>query len=467
MGTLITSGVGSGLNVAELVSQLVEAEGKPQTVRLDVAEAKAQAKLSALASVRSALASFRDAVDELKNVDEFRGRTVSLSEEGFVSAAASTSAVPGSYAIEVEQLASAHRLASEALGSSEDVLGTGTLTLALGAASFAVEIGAENATLAGIAEAINEAEANSGIVATVLTGVDGARLILTAAQTGAANAIVVTQSGGDGGLESLVYDPVNTVTNLTELAPAADARALVDTFAVESATNTITGAIQGLDVSLVAVNEPGETTLLTIGYDEPGAREAVEKLVLSYNELADAVKTVASFDAETKAAGPLFGDAGLRNLVFQLRRELGAGFAALEGPFENLQQLGIGAELDGKLTVDSTRLDAAFDLDFDAIGLVFADEDHGLAARLDTLLEPYLQTGGILDGRDTTLKATIDEIADRRDSLAQRLTTLEERLFRQFNALDGLLAQLQQTSTYLTQQLSTLPRADSLLRGRN
>ena len=465
MGTLITSGVGSGLNVAELVNQLVEAEGKPQTVRLDVAEAKAQAKLSALASVRSALATFRDAVRELENVDEFRGRTVSLSQDAFVSAAASTSAVPGSYAIEVERLASAHRLASQAFGSADDVVGNGTLTLALGAESFDVEIAEGDDTLADIAAAINDAEGNSGIAATVLSGVDGARLILTSAETGAANAIVVTHSGGDGGLAPLGYDPVNGLANLTEVAPATDARALVDTFAVESPTNTITGAIAGLDVSLLAVNDEGETTRLTVGYDEPGARAAVEKLVQSYNALVDAVSSVAGFDAGTKAAGPLFGDAGLRNLVYQLRRELGGGFAALGGPFENLQQLGITAELDGKLAIDSARLDAAFAVDFDAIGDVFADDDQGIAARLDTLLEPYLQAGGILDGRNSTLKATIDDLADSRESLAQRLATLEERLFRQFNALDGLLAQLQQTSTYLTQQLSNLPRADSLLRG--
>jgi flagellar hook-associated protein 2 len=149
-----------------------------------------------------------------------------------------------------------------------------------------------------------------------------------------------------------------------------------------------------------------------------------------------------------------------------LRRELGASLAAIGGPFGSLQELGISAELNGKLSIDAVRLDAAFAADFDAIGEVFADVDAGLAFRLDTLLEPYLQSGGVLDGRNGTLKATIDDITDRREALTQRLGAVEQRLFRQFNALDGLLAQLQSTSAYLTQQLSNLPRADLLL-GRN
>lgn len=463
MGTIISSGVGSGLNVADLVAQLVEAEGKPQAVRLDVAEAKAQAKLSALATIRSALASFRSALEDLQSIDAFRGRSVTLSKPDFISAAAATNAVPGTYALEVERLASAHRLASQALGSEDDVVGIGTLTVARGATSFVVDVTAENNTLAGIAAAINGAQANPGVVATILTGVEGARLILRSVETGASNSLVVTQSGGDGGLASLVYDPVNMITNLSEIDPAQDARVLIDTFPVESTTNSISGAIQGLDISLLAANTVGETTSISIGYDKPGARETIDKLVDSYNGLVDAVASVASFDAETRAAGPLFGDAGLRNVIFQLRREFGA---SLDGTFDNLQQIGISIELNGKLSVDAERLDSAFITDFDAIGDSFAAADVGLAFRLDALLEPYLQSGGVLDGRDGTLKATIDDIGDSRESLAQRLTAVEQRLFRQFNALDGLLAQLQTTSAYLTQQLSNLPRADSLL-GRN
>ena len=467
MGTIISSGVSSGLNVQDLVGKLVQAEGQPQSQRLDLAEAKAQAKLSALASLRSALSTFRGAIDELKDLESFRGRKVALTSTDFISASATTSAAPGAYAIEVERLASAHRLASQPFGSSGAAVGTGTLRLARGATAVDVEITAENNTLAGIAAAINDAEGNPGIVATILTGVDGARLILRSTETGATNNIVVTQSGGDGGLAPLTYDPANSVENLIEIEPAQDARALIDTFAVESPTNSISGAIPGLDISLLATNAVGETTTLAVAYDQESAQAMVGKLVESYNALIDAVASVASYDPESKTAGPLFADAGLRNIEFQLRRELGRGLESLGGPFENLSQIGVSVELDGKLSLDTTKLSAAFDASFDGIGQLFSDSEDGLAVRLDQLLEPYLASGGVLDGRNDTLKSTIDDIADRRESLNQRLATLEQRLFRQFNALDTLLAQMQTTSNYLAQQLSNLPRADSLIARSN
>jgi flagellar hook-associated protein 2 len=459
MGSIISSGVGSGLDVAGLVSKLVAAEGKPQATRLDAQEARAQAKLSALGSLRSALSAFRDSLAKLKEIDHFRGRKVALSGGDFVAAVATTAASPGSYAVEVQSLASAHRLARDFPGGSgATVVGTGTLTIARGATAFTVEITAENCTLAGIAEAINDAPANAGIFATVIAGATGARLVLASGETGANQKIVVTQTGGDGGLASLVYDPSGSgVTNLVELDPAVDAAVLIDGFAVTSATNAISAAVVGLEIDLIAANEPGETTLVTVGFDEDAAAATIDKLVTSYNALLAAIARVTSFDAANRQSGPLFGDAGVRNLVYQLRRELTATSGSAGDPFRMLADLGVTAQLDGKLALDKTKLDAAFAKDFDAAGALFSREETGLAVRLDQLLEPYLQSGGVLDSRNQSYQSTIDEVGERREALNQRLLALQERYTREFNALDSLLAQLTTTSNYLSQQLGNLP----------
>ena len=455
MGTIITSGVGSGLDIAGLVSQLVQAEGRASAVRLDVEEARLQGKISALASLRSALGTFRDAVEELKELDSFRGRQISLSSPDYVSATAASNATPNSYQIEVERLASAHRLHSAAFTSEDEVVGTGTLTLTVNGSAINLEIDASNNTVAGIAAAINDA--GGDINASVISGVDGARLVLRATETGADNTIVVTETGGDGGLSVLVYDPDNAVTNLTELTPAQDARALIEGFAVESASNTLSGAVSGVTFELLAENVVGETTTVSVSYDRDGARELIGKLVEGYNALLASIAGSASFNAETGESGPLFGDSGLRNVSFQLRRELNAQVTGLDGPFSLLQDIGVETALDGKLSIDAARLDAAFDTDFDAVGQLFAAAERGLAHRLDERLNAYLGADGLLDGRDLSLKASVDDIADRREVLQTRLAALEERLFRQFNALDGLLAQLQSTSNFLTQQLANLP----------
>jgi flagellar hook-associated protein 2 len=456
MGTIISSGVGSGLDVAGLVTQLVQAEGLATQTRLDVEEARVQGKISALGTLRSSLSAFQGVVDELKDLDAFRGRQVTLSNPEFLGVAASATAEPGTHSIEVEQLASAHRLYGE-FASDSTIVGTGTLTLSLGGSAFSVTIDSSNNTVAGIASAINAASDNTGVAATVVNGVSGARLVLSGNATGVSNAIVVTQSEGDDGLEALVYDPANATTNLTELAAAANSRVLVDGFAAESATNTIDASIAGLTIDLLATNEVGETTTVTVGLDRAAAKETVNRLVDSYNTLRETVDHLASIDLASGERGPLFGDAGLRNVVFQLRRELNSPVEGLEGSFSMLQQLGIETTLEGALTLDAGQLDAALDSDFDAVGQIFATPDIGLAYRLDALLTPYLESEGVLDGRNSSLQSTVASIAERREALAVRLAAVEERLLRQFNALDGLLAQLQSTSSFLNQQLASLP----------
>jgi flagellar hook-associated protein 2 len=313
-----------------------------------------------------------------------------------------------------------------------------------------------NNTVAGIAGAINASAAGERVIASVITGTGGATtLTLTARNTGAANAITVAQSGGDGGLAVLIYPPGGG--GLTEAQPAVDARVLIDNIVVTSATNTISGAIAGVEINLLEANDDGDTTLLNVGYDKAGAHKTVDDLVKSYNTVVDAVKSVSSYDVAKKVGGPLFGDQGLRNLVFQLRRELGASVPDADPSVDMLSKIGVSVALDGKMSVDGAKLDAALSSDFNGVGDLFAAPDVGLAVKLDKLLDPYLQTGGVFDNRDASIKSSIADIDDQREALNVRLQMLQARYLKQFNALDGLLAQMNSTSNFLTQQLSQLP----------
>jgi flagellar hook-associated protein 2 len=455
MGSIVTSGLGSGLDVAGLVQKLVDAEGGPKKLRLDADEAQTQAKLSALGTLRSALSSFRDTLATLKKLESFRGRQATLSSADYLSATPASTAAPGSYAIEVQTLAKAHKLQSASFAASTTVVGTGTLAIVTGGQTYNVVIDASKNTVAGIAGAINASAAGAKVVATVITGTNGAaRLTISARETGTANAMTITQSGGDGGLASLVYPGGG---GLTQIQAAQNASLLIDGFGVTSSTNTVSGAIAGVDLDLVKANAPGETSTLAIGYNREAARKTIDDFVKSYNGVVDAMKNIASYNSQTKQGGPLFGDAGVRNLVYQLRRELSASVSGLTASFDVLGEIGISAQLDGKLIVNSTQLDAAFNSSFDAIGELFSKADSGVAVKLDKLLEPYLQSGGVLDSRNDSLKSSIDDISDQREALQERLAALQERYTRQFNALDGLLSQLQNTSNFLTQQLAKLP----------
>ena len=314
-GTVTSNGTGSGLDVQGIVQKLVAAEGAPQSTRLDAAEAAAQAKVSALGSLRSALSSFQDSLAKVKDLTTFQGRKVVLSSEEFLSATASSTAVPATYSVEVEQLAQAQKLQSTSFASSSAVVGTGTLTITSGGKTFNVVIDSTNNTVAKIAAAINSSDAGTKVVATVINGANGtATLTLTARTSGTANALTVSQTGGDGGLAAIQY-PKSGGSGLTQIVEPLDARAKIDGVEVTSATNTITGAIDGVQIDLQKANDPGDTSTVTVQYDQPGARTLIDSLVKSYNGVVDAVKSVASYDASAQKAGPLFGDLGVSNLV--------------------------------------------------------------------------------------------------------------------------------------------------------
>ena len=248
MPSIISNGIGSGLDISGIVQQLVAAEGQPVVTRLGQQEAKVQAKLSGFGSLKSALADLRDKLDVMKNLDKFLSRKAVSGNEDSFTVSAATNAVPSNYDVEVVQLAQAQKLTSGAFADSDAVVGTGTLTLQIGIQGVAIDINAENNTLAGIRDAINSSTSNPGIAATIVNADSGSYLILTADSTGAANTIKVTQNGGDGGLAALEYDPP-TSTSLTESIAAQDGLIRIDGLDVVSENNTFAGAVQGVTIT--------------------------------------------------------------------------------------------------------------------------------------------------------------------------------------------------------------------------
>lgn len=455
MPSIISTGIGSGLDIAGIVQQLVAAEAQPVEARIGKQEARAQVKLSAFGSLKSALSGFQDTLDVMRDLDKFLVRkAISADEEVFI-ATAGTTAVPATYSLEILQKAQAQKLGSAAFTGSDTVIGTGTLLIAVGAASFEVEITDENSTLAEIRDAINDAADNQGVAATIVNAEDGSHLIVTSENTGASNSITITQSGGDGGLASIEYDPGNGLNALTEMTAAQDAHIQIDGFDVYGETNSISSAIDGVAIDLIEAR-PGETVLLEIANDEEAVRATVTEFVDGYNELVELFDKLTSYDAENQVAGPLLGDATARSIRDHIRRELSTAVTDIDAAFATLSEVGIEVQLDGNLEIDDAALSDTLDEDFSNFGRLFAASD-GFAVRLSDMLDQYLDSDGALDARTAGLKAQIDDISDQRDALNLRLGALEERLFRQFNALDSLLGQLSQTSNFLAQQLNNLP----------
>lgn len=455
MASISSSGIGSGLDIVGIVQQLVAAEAAPVETRLAQQEARTQSKLSAYGSLNAALADFLDKLETTKSTTSFLARKATSDNASLFAAVVSDSAVPASYSIEVERLAQAQKLTSGAFVDADAVVGTGTLSLSVGAVSFDIEIDAENNTLAGIRDAINAAPDNAGIAATIVNADAGSYLILTGEETGVANSLTVTQSGGDGGLASIVYDPANGMSALTESIAAADSLIRVDGFDVLSETNSVSGAIDGVILDLKSA-ELGTLASLQIENDEEAVQQTIGEFVESYNKLIDTFDQLTDYDVENELGAPLLGDATVRSIREQIRREFSTAVKSIPLPFSTLTEIGVESQLDGKLSLADDQLSDVLANDFNQVGQLFTAQD-GFAVRLHELVDGFLASDGIVDVRTKGFASRIDEFADQRDALGERLASLETRLLRQFNALDSLIAQLTSTSSFLTQQLDNLP----------
>lgn len=455
---ITASGLATGLDVDSIVSQLVQAEKAPAVQRLAAREARIGAQISALGSVRSAMATLEDSLEALK-ADALRAafRAESSSPEHF-SASATATAAPGSYTVEVVALASAHKLASGAFADASASVGTGTLEVLLGADSFQVQIDAGADSLTAIRDAINDAPDNVGVQATIINESGGSRLVLTAQQTGAANTITVRASGGDGGLQQLVYDP-GVLENLVELQAAGDAQARIEGFLVTAPSNTIDGAIDGISLSLQQA-DPGVQHTLTVRRDTGAAVQGLKDFASAYNGVLDAIDRATAYNATTGSAAALLGDAGMRTLAGRLRELVYGSYPGADGVPVALTAVGLTFDGSGRLQVDEAAVAEALEADPEQFTTVL-DGSSGLRAAFASLTEAWNGPGGLFESRSESLDASLERINAERERLDARMATIEARYRRQFTALEKLVSSLNQTGTFLAQQLQQLQSLNS------
>ena len=461
MAGIQANGIGSGLDINSLVAQLVTAEGTPLQQRITRHEVAVTTKVSALGTLKGALAAFKSALEPLKSVEAFQARKATSADTKIFTVTADTNAVAGSYDVEVVHLAKAHQLASVPfVGGSSATVGYGSLAISVGDKTFNVTIDQDAATLDDIRNAINSAADNSGVQATLLNTAAGSRLVLTANATGENSVIKIVASGGDGNLNQLSYDPLSPpvppAPGLIQLEPAQNAQIRVASFDIESETNVFEDAIDGVTITAVAESD-GEEIALNVAFDKSGVQARIQKFVTEYNSMQAQLAKLGSYNAETKEAGPLLGDSLLRAIETEARRAIGNPVSGLTGPYTTLASLSITTNATGALSVDAAKLTKALDADPEGVAELFGSE-NGVAARMFSQLESRLATTGDIEGRNTRLKGELKDIARDKEAFNLRMAQIETRLRKQFTALDSLLSQMQSTSSYLTQQLASLPK---------
>jgi flagellar hook-associated protein 2 len=433
-------GLASGLDTKSLIRQLMALERRP----LELLQRRDQLlgnQVTVLGELRNKLATLQSAAQALRNGSGFVAFKATVEPAGYFTASASSNAVAGSWQVAVNALAMAQSSAS--LGRvDKDVThhGAGTLQVTVGSSQHDITIGTGNDTLAGIAQAINDAKV--GVTASVVDtgqGPNPYKLVLTGDQPGTANSFSITTVG----LSAPTLTALAAEIDANLVQPASDASLTVNGVPITRSNNTIDDAIQGVTLVLTAIHPSGASTV-TVAADGGAVSAKVQKLVDAYNEVVAFFEKHGQVDENGKASSSLFGDATLRGIRAGLRDVLGRSVDTGSAAHALLSQVGIQADTQGKLSFDSQAFEAALTADPSSVQALFSKTGAGIAQVLNARLEAYTgSVDGIVESRTQGIEDRKRLLANQIRNQESRLAAVERQLVARFARLEELLARLQ------------------------
>jgi flagellar hook-associated protein 2 len=448
-GLSVGTGLGSGLPIQDLADQLRDAQRAPFDARYSRQQSKFTTQLSGFGILKSAMEKLKSSVDGLKNADDYLKRKASTSQSDFLSVTSDKEAIAGSYDISVNQLAQSAKSVTDNGFTQGAALGAGTVSLQLGSDSFDITLDADD-SLEDLRDAINSASDNVGIDATIITDASGQRLILNSETTGAANTITMTATDSDG----TDTNDLGRLNAVTSLRTAQDAEITVDgVVTLTSDTNTFDEVVDGVDVTVKKVQTADdEDTTVSVSLDKNSVKSQVQGLIDAYNEMKDTLKSISRVST-TVSDGALAGDSTPRLVDSQIRRVMQS---AISGATTSLTELGVTTTRDGKLELDSSKLDEVIDNDFTAVSTLFAG-DEGLASKLSDTLDNYTKLNGLLDGRIDSMNDNLEKLREDKTRIDTRMNKYRERILAQFITMDSIVGSLTSTGSYLQGQFDNLP----------
>ncbi len=445
---LSSPGIGSGLDVKSIVSQLVALERRPIEL-LQERKTKLNTQLSSFGLLQSYAGNLQSAAGQLGSTDFWARASARSSDATAVAVTAQGTSTPASYSIDVTSLAAAQSL-STAEGAITDAsnMGAGTITITRGGNAVPIEI-LDGSSLSAVRDQINAAAA--GVNAAIIQDSTGPRLVFTASDTGTANAVSIAVSGASGQLSALTYPG-----NMGQDRPAANAVLRVNGLQITSASNVLTDVIDGLGLTLSRVTTT--PVQITLGPDTTTLRKGITDFVAAYNEINKYLTTQTKYDEASKSAGALQGDRTAVSLQSRLRGLLQQSSPASTA-FARLSDLGLQMQRDGSITVSDAALDAAL-ANPGEVARAFSTLETGFGTRFKALTDGIVGTDGLLTSRATGLRESIARNDKDQQRLEDRVLRVQERITRQYSALDASLNQLTGLGNFVQQQITNWNKRD-------
>jgi flagellar hook-associated protein 2 len=471
MATISTPGVGSGLDVRSIVSQLVALEKQPLN-QLQTKASSLQTKMSSYGRIKSELASVQDAAAALLTKPAWDSKTFASENISAVSGSAQAGALAASFAVQVTQLAQSQSARSAPVTSNTALGSEGRLDIRTGAWSgntFTAGSGsitsvaiAETDSLTDIAAKINASGA--GLSAFVVRSGAEERLLMRGNSTGQESGFEIQSfdaggaaiTDGNTGVGKLAYASTpTTFYGMAQTQAALNANITIDGIAVTSATNTVSDAVPGVTLNLNSVTTTAAQ--ITIGIDKAESKTKIEAFRAAFNTLNATLSELTRYNGSTNKAAVLQGDSTAVGLQNVLRSMVGA-----EGPagttFKRFSDIGLELQRDGSLSVNTTKFDASM-ADLPNLKTFFETDSgsaltDGMARRIRDFSRTANGIDGNVDGRNKELKRAIQANGTEQERVSARVARTEVRLYAQFSRLDANMASLSSLGSFVSQQVT-------------
>ncbi len=447
MAGITFGGLATGMDTNQLIEGLMEVERLPVT-RLESKKTAQTQRVDAFKVFDTSLKKLRDTVSDMSITSQVRLSDVTLSNEDYFSAS-SNAGETSTHQVEVIDLAQVGKQFFQGYDSKTDHdLPTGSLTLNVNGTDYDITVDSENNSLVDIAEDINDLA--TGVKASVMFDGDNYRLTLTGDDVSTTFSLTDNLSGGG--------------MAMTLSQPATRAHVKIDGLDVYSDTNTIEDAVPNLTLNLTQAQEAPRTPVsVTVGVDEEGVKEKVQTLVDAYNEvmefIADGYNESALDDEEGIPGGlVLRGDSSVNSVKRKMQSLLTTSVETY-GSYSSLVSLGVSTNRNGTLSLDSSKLEEAIQTDFDSVVKVLVGDDNlkGVMKSFKTYMYDITSSAdGVYANAKDRADRSITGLDDQIYRLEARLEQREISIRAQFTSLETLVSGMNQTSSYLTQQMDML-----------
>lgn len=421
----------------------------------------AQAKLSAYGKLQAAVSAFQVAAQVVAKSDSY-GAITSAAGSDAISATTTTTAIPGQYAIQVDQLATSQTLVFDGRGDRTTAIGAdGTLSITTAdGKTHTLDLTGGDTSLNGLVKAIN-AKTDIGVNATIVNdgGASPYRLLLTSRATGTQAAVSEISVAGNADLQAFLGTSItadasgSTSSNpAIQVQAAQDATLSVNGIAITSHTNTVDNVIDGVTLSLNKVTTTA--TSLTLSRDNSVAKKAITDFVSAYNTLQSTMKSLTAFDVDSQTSSVLTGDSVARSVQTRMQGALTGAIDSTTGT--TLASIGITTDpTTGQLKVDQTKLDKALSGNMNGVKSLLTGST-GIGTRVGAAADTFTRSGGIFSTTTDGLNKTIADIKQQYDATSSLIDQRMATYRTQFTQLDSMVTQMNSLSSYLTQQLTAL-----------